>query len=263
MNGWAIVIASLRDFAAFAPYARNDFNRPLPRSSTPNCHWPPGWDIAGERARPGCRFRRPAGFVPQGQLEISQTRSVWFIVPSKSVLKGRRNPSSFQDGQIYRTRYQPLRSWLISIASLRDFAVLAVFARKNSNALCPVRPPQTGIADGHHATCPPAGLRVERTTLHRLSAGLLVHPTCLQGRPACLQNLSANLQGLPTCLQPPSAYLFVERTYLQRRSTYLRNASAYLQRRSTYLRNVSAYLQRPFTYLRNASAGMWKGSASL
>jgi len=35
-------------------------NRPLPRSSTPNCHWPPGWDIAGERARPGGRFRRRA-----------------------------------------------------------------------------------------------------------------------------------------------------------------------------------------------------------
>jgi hypothetical protein len=41
----------------------------LPHSSTPNCHWPPGWDIAGERARPGlgmgstaapgCRVRRP------------------------------------------------------------------------------------------------------------------------------------------------------------------------------------------------------------
>ena len=26
----------------------------------PNCHWPPGWDFAGERARPGCRFRRRA-----------------------------------------------------------------------------------------------------------------------------------------------------------------------------------------------------------
>jgi hypothetical protein len=32
----------------------------LPRSSTLNCHWPPGWDIAGERARPGGRFRRRA-----------------------------------------------------------------------------------------------------------------------------------------------------------------------------------------------------------
>jgi len=40
MNDWAIVIASLRDFAAFAPFARNDFKRPLPRSSTPNCLWP-------------------------------------------------------------------------------------------------------------------------------------------------------------------------------------------------------------------------------
>jgi len=40
MNDWAIVIASLRDFAAFAPFARNDFKRPLPDSSTPNCLWP-------------------------------------------------------------------------------------------------------------------------------------------------------------------------------------------------------------------------------
>jgi len=103
------------------------------------------WDIAGERARPGGRFRRRARFVPQGQPEISQTRSVWFIVQSKSVLKGRRNPSSFQDGQIYRMRYQPLCSWLISIASLRDFAAFAPFARQNSIALCPVRPPQTAI----------------------------------------------------------------------------------------------------------------------
>jgi hypothetical protein len=39
---------------------------PLPRSSTPNCHWPPGWDIAGERARPGCRFRRRARLRPNG-----------------------------------------------------------------------------------------------------------------------------------------------------------------------------------------------------
>ena len=34
------------------------FKHPLPRSSTPNCHWPPGWVFAGERARPGGRFRR-------------------------------------------------------------------------------------------------------------------------------------------------------------------------------------------------------------
>jgi len=40
--------------------------RPLPRSSTANCHWPPGWDFAGERARPGGGFRRRAvRTVPQ------------------------------------------------------------------------------------------------------------------------------------------------------------------------------------------------------
>jgi hypothetical protein len=37
-----------------------EFKHPLPRSSTPNCPWPPGWDLAGERARPGGRFRRRA-----------------------------------------------------------------------------------------------------------------------------------------------------------------------------------------------------------
>ena len=70
-----------------------------------------------------CRGARPSRwpfspsrrFVPPGQPEISQTRSVWFIVQSQSVLKGRRKPSSFQDGQIHRSHYQPLRSWLISM----------------------------------------------------------------------------------------------------------------------------------------------------
>ena len=48
---------------AFPPRAKpaRNFKRPLPRSSTPNCHWPHGWDFAGERARPGGRFRRRAG----------------------------------------------------------------------------------------------------------------------------------------------------------------------------------------------------------
>ena len=32
----------------------------LRHQSTPNCLWPHGWDFAGERARPGCRFRRRA-----------------------------------------------------------------------------------------------------------------------------------------------------------------------------------------------------------
>src|ERR1035437_6208255 len=32
----------------------------LPRSSHPNALWPHGWAFAGERDRPGCRFRRRA-----------------------------------------------------------------------------------------------------------------------------------------------------------------------------------------------------------
>jgi hypothetical protein len=39
MNGWAIFIAPLRDFAAFATFARQKFKHPLPRSSNPNCLW--------------------------------------------------------------------------------------------------------------------------------------------------------------------------------------------------------------------------------
>jgi hypothetical protein len=42
------------------PIVKKALKRPLPRSSTPNCHWPHGWVIAGERARPGYRFRRRA-----------------------------------------------------------------------------------------------------------------------------------------------------------------------------------------------------------
>jgi hypothetical protein len=37
----------------------------------------------------------------------------------QSALKGRRNPSSLQDEQIYPMACQPLRSWLISVAALR------------------------------------------------------------------------------------------------------------------------------------------------
>jgi len=34
--------------------------RRTPNSSTPNCRWPHGWVLAGERDRLGCRFRRRA-----------------------------------------------------------------------------------------------------------------------------------------------------------------------------------------------------------
>jgi hypothetical protein len=82
----------------------------------------------GMRAGKSCpsHFRRttilPPWFVPAGQPEISQTRSVWFAPQTKSVLKGRWNPSSLQDEHKLRMCPQPLRSWLISTASLRDFA---------------------------------------------------------------------------------------------------------------------------------------------
>ena len=61
-------------------------------------------------------------FVPQGQPEISQTRSVWFAPPKKFVLKGRRIsielifqmvPSSLQDEKRYWIN-QPPCGWLIS-----------------------------------------------------------------------------------------------------------------------------------------------------
>ena len=37
---WFYKDASPTDFAAFAPFARRKINRPVPHSSTPNCHWP-------------------------------------------------------------------------------------------------------------------------------------------------------------------------------------------------------------------------------
>jgi len=40
LHCWFYKDSSPTDFAAFAPFARQKFNRPLPRSSTPNCHWP-------------------------------------------------------------------------------------------------------------------------------------------------------------------------------------------------------------------------------
>ena len=42
-------------FPSSTKHDRN-FKHALPRSSTPNCHWPHGWDFAGERARPGWPF---------------------------------------------------------------------------------------------------------------------------------------------------------------------------------------------------------------
>jgi hypothetical protein len=50
------------------------FKHPLPHSSTPNCHWPHGWDFAGERARPGCRFRRRAKNRPERARPRAQQR---------------------------------------------------------------------------------------------------------------------------------------------------------------------------------------------
>ena len=105
----------------------------------------------GERARPGSRFWRRAGFVPKGQPEISQTRSVWFIVQSKSVLKGRRK-SIVLSGRTNIADALPATSWLANFhASLRDSAAFFMQpARQNATALCPIRPPQTAI-------CRPAG----------------------------------------------------------------------------------------------------------
>jgi hypothetical protein len=53
----------------------------------PNCHWPPGWDIAGARARPGGRFRRRAKNrfpIPTGLNHSAQGCAgalPWVIVP--------------------------------------------------------------------------------------------------------------------------------------------------------------------------------------
>jgi hypothetical protein len=60
----------------------------LPRSSTPNCHWPPGWDFAGERARPGCRF----GVAPCDAFPSAVRRGI-FVEPQP-----KQNPQPHRGG---------------------------------------------------------------------------------------------------------------------------------------------------------------------
>jgi len=119
------------------------FQPPLPRSSTPNCHWPV---LAHGHQLGLCRGARPSRLLFPASRPPSSRRDNWKLArhavsgsrhKTKSVLKGRRNPSSFQDGQIYRIHYQPLRSWLISIASLRDSAAFAFFVRQKFNRPLP------------------------------------------------------------------------------------------------------------------------------
>jgi len=118
-------------------------NSTLPRSSTPNCHWPV---LAHGHQLGLCRGARPSRLLFPASRPPSSRRDNWKLArhavsgsrhKTKSVLKGRRNPSSFQDGQIYRIHYQPLRSWLISIASLRDSAAFAFFALKIHPSFAP------------------------------------------------------------------------------------------------------------------------------
>jgi hypothetical protein len=85
--------------------------------------------VGGELFKPARQgLRSLPGIVQKGQLEISQTRCVWRIAPTESVLTGRRNPSSFQDESSSPINYQPLRSWLISIVALRRFAILPLLS---------------------------------------------------------------------------------------------------------------------------------------
>ena len=118
-------------------------NALCPRSSTANCHWPV---LAHGHQLGLCRGARPSRLLFPASRPPSSRRDNWKLArhavsgsrhKTKSVLKGRRNPSSFQDGQIYRIHYQPLRSWLISIASLRDSAAFAFFALKIHPSFAP------------------------------------------------------------------------------------------------------------------------------
>jgi hypothetical protein len=109
MNGWAIVNASFRDCATFAFFARHNFNRPLSRSSTPNCHWPHGWDFAGERARPGGRFRRRTA-SPENSPAIHGWDSMPAIVQSPARDERIFLPSLV--GLLYLINALPSHEWL-------------------------------------------------------------------------------------------------------------------------------------------------------
>src|ERR1017187_2567720 len=56
-------------------------SRPLPHLSIPSHLWPHGWDFAGERARPGGRFRRRAA-SPENSPAIHGWDSMPAIVQS-------------------------------------------------------------------------------------------------------------------------------------------------------------------------------------
>ena len=159
---------SLQTTTPFSPGARMV---PMPSRGSARSAWTGRGTLKSNPAvRAGAVLRvepARAPLVPTGHLEISQTRSVWFVPKTKSVLKGRRHPSSFQDEPTLRMRYQPLRSWLIS---MRRSATPRPSRDKTSNAICPVRPSQNAFvivgwprpavfADGHHvfprsADCP-------------------------------------------------------------------------------------------------------------
>ena len=124
-----------------------EFKRRLPRSSTPNCHWPPGWDIAGERARPGCRFRRRAvravpSAVRRGIFVEPQTKIIFSPVGAASSV---RTPDDVApDGAlsvcVWRCYKYVSPDGLEKIRVYRCPSVV-----ENSNAHCPVRPLQTAI----------------------------------------------------------------------------------------------------------------------
>ena len=71
--------------------------------------------------RPNPRLSNPADPTPPPEFAAPWPRRSPGVRP--------RNPSFFQDESILWTRHQPLRSWLISFPSLRDFAAVASFAR--------------------------------------------------------------------------------------------------------------------------------------
>jgi hypothetical protein len=104
----------------------------LPRSSTPNCHWPPGWDLAGERARPGCRFRRRAVRFPnypqrRQARHICRTKTKMNFSPVGAAYSARTPDDVAPDGALALGGCDST-----NMSALTGFAAFASFARQKN-----------------------------------------------------------------------------------------------------------------------------------
>jgi hypothetical protein len=114
------------------------------RLSTPNCHWPHGWDLAGERARPGGRFRRRAA-SPENSPAIYGWDSLPAIV--QSPVRDERIFLPSLAGLFHLIDAIPSHEWLgyCQCVAPRLRRLRALRTAKIQPPFAPVRPPQTAI----------------------------------------------------------------------------------------------------------------------